>query len=165
DEAQGYEDRASEPEFDWNEFMVGLNQRLVDQQAAEAGAFSDWAGSQQESEAFVLDAWAMPEVFTLGSDDVETWGAPELDTVGDPVSTGGECRPDGFITSNPSKTSDVMDVRLGGSCGNYTHRDSYCGVVLHTFSTGGFGDGWGGLSGGTIYVIRKGGEIVASCEW
>lgn len=84
DEAQGYEDRATEPEFDWNEFMVGLNQRLVDQQAAEPGTFSGWAESQQESEAFVLDAWAMPEVFTLGSKDVETWGAPELDPIGGP---------------------------------------------------------------------------------
>lgn len=165
DEARGNEDRGSEPEFDWNEFMVGLNQRLEDQRVAEAGTFSDWAGSQPESEEFILDAWAMPEVFTLGSEDIETWGTPELDTVGNPASTGGECRPDGFITSNPSETSDVMNVRLGGSCGSYTHRDSYCGVILHTFSTGDFGDGWGGLSGGTIHVMRKSGEIVASCEW
>lgn len=82
DEAQAYEDRANEPEFDWNEFMVGLNQRLVDQQATETGAYSGWESGQEESEEFVLDVWAMPEVVTLGSDDIETWGSPELDTIG-----------------------------------------------------------------------------------
>lgn len=164
DEAQAYEDRANEPEFDWNEFMVGLNQRLVDQQAAEAGAYSGWDSRQEESDDFVLDAWAMPEVFTLGSD--ETWGAPELETANGSGEARYACQPDGFITDSPSKTSDNFEVRLGGACGNYTHQDTYCGVVLHTFSAApGLGDSWGGLSGTTLYVKRKGGETIASCRW